>query len=149
MMRFTRALPGPLVLALACSLPVFGKCQIPEGGTVVVRAAAGDLHVDTTAREAAAEVQVDNAVQLQENCSKDGAQYTGSAPDQMKGTIDWKIVVPKNIHLDLVTMSGNITVGDVDGSVVLRTAGGSVTAGNIKGRAAIITQAGFIKSGNI
>jgi len=149
MMRVTRAISGPLVFALACSLPVFAKCPIPEGGTVVVRAEVGDLHVDTTGREATAEVQVDSAVQVQENCSKDGAQFTGSAPEQMKGTIDWKIVVPKNVHLDLVTMAGNITISDVDGNAVLRTAGGSVTAGNIKGNAAIITQAGFIKSGNI
>ncbi len=144
----TRVGLAALILTLASSLSSFAKCPVADGATLVVRAAVGDLHVDTTGREATAEVQVDNAVQVQENCGKD-IEFTGSAPDQIKGTINWKIVVPKTIHLDLVTMAGNITVGDIDGNAVLRTAGGSVTAGNIKGKAAIITQGGFIKSGNI
>src|SRR4029077_7622627 len=100
---------------------------------------------------AAVEVQVaGNAPQIQENCGKDSVEYTSTGADPLKGTVAWKIVTPKAIHLDLVTMSGNINIiGDIDGNVVLRTAGGSVTAGRIKGNAAIITQGGFIKAGNI
>jgi DUF4097 and DUF4098 domain-containing protein YvlB len=150
MIHAVRNIRGSLVLAVALSAPAFAKCPISDGGTLVVRAAVGDLRVDTTGREQSAEVQVENnAVQVQENCGKDVVQFTSAGPDQARGTIPWKIVVPRNVNLDLVTMAGSITVGDIDGNVVFRTAGGSVTAGNIRGKAAIITQGGFIKSGNI
>jgi DUF4097 and DUF4098 domain-containing protein YvlB len=146
----SRTISGSLILALAFGIPGFAKCPISDGSTLVVRAAVGDLRVDTAGREPSAEVQVENnAVQVQETCGKDIVQFIGTAPDQIKGTIAWKIVVPKAANLDLVTMAGSIVIGDVDGNVVLRTAGGSVTAGHIKGKAAIITQGGFIKSGNI
>ena len=126
------------------SLPLLAKCPISEGGTIVIRAAAGDLQVDTTGREAAVDVQVDGAG-VQENCGSQKVEFTSTSTTAAK----WKILTPKNVHLDLVTMAGNISVGDVDGNVILRTAGGSVTAGNIKGKGSLITQAGSIKSGNI
>jgi hypothetical protein len=146
-----RAVRNSLVLALGLTLPSFAaKCPISDGGILVIRAAVGDLQVDTNGREPAVDAQVENnAVQIQENCSKDVVELTGNAPDEVRGTIVWKIVTPKTVHLDLVTMAGSITVGDVDGNVLLRTAGGPVTVGSVKGKAAIITQAGFIKVGNI
>lgn len=150
MTRAFRAVPYSLVLALGLGLPGFAKCPISEGGSLVVRAAVGDLQVDTNGREPAVDAQVENnAVQIQETCGKDRVELTASAPDQIRGTIVWKIVTPRTVHLDLVTMAGSITVGDVDGNVLLRTAGGPVTIGSVKGKAAIITQAGFIKAGNI
>jgi DUF4097 and DUF4098 domain-containing protein YvlB len=140
---------SPLLLALTFNLPAFAKCPITDGATLVVRAAVADLRIDTTGREAAIEVQVENnAVQVQENCGKDVVTLTANAADQVR-PVAWKIVTPKTVNLDVVTMAGSITVGDVDGNADLRTAGGSVTAGNIRGWAAIITQGGFIKSGNI
>jgi hypothetical protein len=149
MIQIVRSFRNSLIVSLALSAPVLAKCPISEGATVVVRASIGDLRVDTTGREATAEVQIENnAVQVQESCGKDVVQFTGTASDQTR-TVTWKIITPKNVNLDLVTMAGNIVIGDVDGNVVLRTAGGAVTAGNISGKAAIITQGGFIKSGNI
>jgi DUF4097 and DUF4098 domain-containing protein YvlB len=149
MIRIGRSFRGSLFLSLALSAPGFAKCPVSDGTTVVVRASVGDLRVDTSGREPIAEVQIENnAVQIQESCGKDVVQFTGTPSDQTR-TVSWKIIVPKNVNLDLVTMAGNITIGDVDGNVVLRTAGGAVTAGNISGKAAIITQGGFIKSGNI
>src|SRR5438132_9998416 len=119
MIRATRVIRAAFVLALAVSMPVFAKCPISDGATLLVRAAVGDLHVDTTSRESTAEVQVENnVVQVQEICGKDVVEFTSNGPDQIKGTIAWKIVVPKTVHLDLVTMAGNIVVGDVDGNVV-------------------------------
>jgi hypothetical protein len=145
-----RAVRNSLVLALVLSLPSFAKCPISDGAILVVRAAVGDLQVDTSGREPAVDAQIeDNAVQIQENCGKDVVELTGNAPDSVRGTVVWRIVTPKTVHLDLVTMAGSITVGDVDGDVLLRTAGGPVTVGSVKGKAAIITQAGFIKAGNI
>jgi DUF4097 and DUF4098 domain-containing protein YvlB len=144
-----RLIRSSLLVTLALSLPAFAKCPISDGATLVVRAAVGDLRVDTTGHDVA-EVQVESdTVQVQETCGKDVVEFTSKGPDQIGGTIAWKITTPKTVNLDLVTMAGNINVGDIDGNVVLRTAGGSVTAGQIKGRAAIITQGGSIKSGNI
>jgi DUF4097 and DUF4098 domain-containing protein YvlB len=133
------------ICLVGCSLlPVFAKCPIPDGGTVVIRAAAGDLQVDTTSREAAVDVQF-NGNPVQENCGKQTVEFTSN--NAAAGT--WKIVTPKNVHLDLVTQAGNINVGNVDGNVNARTAGGSVTVGNVKGKASLTTQGGFIRSGNI
>jgi DUF4097 and DUF4098 domain-containing protein YvlB len=139
-----------ILAVLALSLPAYAKCPISDGGTVIVRAAGGDLQVDTTGREQAVDVQVDNkAVQVQEICGKDVVQFTGMTLEENRGAVAWRIVTPRNVNLDLVTMTGNITVGDVNGNAELRTAGGSVTAGNISGRAVLVTQAGSVKSGNI
>ena len=150
MIRTVRVAGGLFFLIFALNNSLFAKCPISDGATLVIRAAVGDLQVDTTGRDATVDVQVDNnAVQVQENCGKDIVEFTGNGPSQIKGTIVWRIVTPKTVHLDLVTMAGNINVGDVDGNVILRAAGGFVTAGQIKGKAAIITQGGFIKSGNV
>src|SRR5207248_909262 len=145
-----RALIGVIGVICGASFPLLAKCPVSDGATVVVRAPVGDLQVDTTGREAAVDVQVDsNDIQLQENCGKDVVEFTSSGPNQIRGTIHWKIVTPKTVHLDLTTMAGSITATNVDGNVILRTAGGSVTIGNVKGKAAIITQGGLIKAGNI
>jgi hypothetical protein len=145
-----RVICGLIFLVSSFSLPLLAKCPVSDGATLVVRAPAGDLHVDTSGREAAVDVQfTGSAPQIQETCGKDTIEYSSTGADPLKGTVAWKIVTPKSIHLDLVTMAGNINIGDIDGDVILRTAGGSVTAGRIKGRAAIITQGGLIKAGNI
>ena len=131
-------------------IPLLAKCPVSDGATIVVRAPIGNLEIDTTGRDIV-DIQVNSSlIQVQETCGKD-IEITSNTPDtkQMPATIDWRIVVPKAVHLDLVTLAGSINVGDSDGNVVLRTTGGSVTAGQIKGNAAIITQGGSIKAGNI
>ncbi|PYS52878.1 MAG: hypothetical protein DMG13_14650 [Acidobacteria bacterium] len=144
-------IPSALLLVFLFQIPLFAKCPVSDGVTLVVRVPIGNLQVDTSGRDGV-EVQVSsNVIQVQETCGKENIEITSNTPDssQIKGTIDWKIVTPKAVNLDLVTLAGNINVGDSDGNVTLRTSGGAVTAGQIKGRAAIITQGGFIKSGNI
>jgi DUF4097 and DUF4098 domain-containing protein YvlB len=136
---------------LFSQIPLFAKCPVSDGATLVVRAPIGNLQIDTTGSDSV-EVQINNTLmQVQETCGRDTVEITSNTPDtrQTQGTINWKIVVPKAVNLDLVTLAGSINVGDSDGTAVLRTTGGSVTAGNIKGRAAIITQGGSIKAGNI
>ncbi len=138
-------------VVLLFQTPLFAKCPVTGVPTVVVRAPIGNLQIDTTGQDGV-DVQVNNnLIQVQETCGRDSIEITSNTPDtkQIQGTIDWRIVVPKAVNLDLVTLAGSINIGDSDGSVVLRTTGGSVTAGQIKGRAAIITQGGSIKSGNI
>jgi DUF4097 and DUF4098 domain-containing protein YvlB len=129
--------------------PLFAKCPISDGGTVIVRAPAGNLQVDTTGRDAV-EVQVNSSqVQIKETCGGQTVEVTSNTPAAIQGAITWNIVVPRTVHLDLVAYAGGITVGDSDANVTLRTTGGPVIAGQIKGQAAIITQGGFIKAGNI
>jgi len=129
-----RSFVGSICLIGCSFLPLLAKCPISDGGTVVIRAAAGDLQVDTNGHEAAVDVQAEGTA-LQENCGKQSVEFSSTSTTPTT----WKIVTPKNVHLDLVTQAGNITVGDVDGNVVLRTAGGAVVAGNIKGTASLIT----------
>jgi hypothetical protein len=152
MTRAIGRLGGSLVLLTAFTVGLSAKCPVSEGVTLVVRAPVGDLQVDTTARESAVEVLVtNNSVQVEENCGKESVEFTAEDPDpaQGRGPVVWRIVTPKNVNLDLVAVSGNITVGDTDADAVLRTSGGSITAGQIRGRAAIITQGGSVKAGNI
>jgi DUF4097 and DUF4098 domain-containing protein YvlB len=138
-----------LIICLLITSPLFAKCPITAGATLVVRAPAGNLLVDTRGVDYV-DVQVNNKqVEVKETCGKDVVEITGNAPTQMQETIEWKIVVPPSVHLDLVTLAGSINVGNTDGNATLRTTGGAVVAGEIKGRAAIITQGGMIKSGNI
>jgi len=140
-----------LFLILLFQIPLFAKCPVAEGTTLVLRAPIGNLQVDTSGRDTV-EVQVtNNLIQVQETCGKENIEITSNTPDpsQIRGAIDWKIVTPKGVNLDLVTLAGNINVGDSDGNVTLRTSGGAITTGQIKGRAAIITQGGLIKAGNI
>jgi hypothetical protein len=135
--------------SLLFSIPAFAKCPVSEGATVKVSAPIGNLQVETNGRDAV-EVEVNSKdIDVREICGKDRVEYTAVAPGQIRSSIDWKIVVPRNVNLDLVTNGGSIRMGDSDGWATLRTSGGSVTVGNIKGRTAIITQGGFIKAGNI
>jgi DUF4097 and DUF4098 domain-containing protein YvlB len=139
-----------LIFTLAAQLPLQAKCPVSGPVTVIIRAPIGNLQIDTTGRDSV-ETQVNNnVIQIQETCGRDTVELTSNSPaTNFQGTVIWRIVVPKNANLDLVTMAGSIDVGDSDGNVIMRTTGGSVLAGQIKGNAAIITQGGSIKSGNI
>ena len=142
-------IPASLVILLS-QIPLLAKCPAPDGTTVVIRAPIGNLHVDTTGRDSV-DVQVNtNMVQIQETCGKE-IGLTSNTPNasQILGAVDWKILVPRAVDLDIVAYAGSITVGDLDGNIILRTTGGSITVGQIKGRAAMIAQGGIIKSGNI
>jgi DUF4097 and DUF4098 domain-containing protein YvlB len=140
----------PLLATFLLFAPsLFAKCPVPPGATLVVRAPVGNLMVDTSGVDSV-DVQVNNRqIEVKETCGKEVVEITGNAPAQMQETIEWKIVVPRSVHLDLVTLAGSINVGNTDANATLRTTGGAVVAGEIKGRAAIITQGGMIKSGNI
>src|SRR2546426_763957 len=152
MMRVIGVIGGSLLLINTFTAsPLLAKCPVSDGAVLFVRAPIGDVQVDTSSREAAVDVQVDNSfIQVQENCGKD-IELTSNVPEpaQVRGTILWRIVAPRNVNLDLVATAGNINVGDVDGNAILRTTGGHITAGQIKGKAAIITQGGFVKAGNV
>jgi DUF4097 and DUF4098 domain-containing protein YvlB len=151
-MRAALIIAGSFLLLATSSGLLFAKCPVSDGATVVVRAPAGDLQVDTSARDSVADVQVDNSlIQVQETCGKETVEFTGNAPDptQIRSAVIWRIVTPRNVNLDLVTMTGNISIADTDANAILRTAGGSITTGQIKGKAALITQGGSVKAGNI
>jgi DUF4097 and DUF4098 domain-containing protein YvlB len=137
-----------IVIAIAAiQLPAFAKCPVSDGATLVVRAPIGHLLVETSGNDAV-DVQVSPDLAVKETCTRDGAQYTAEA-GQIRGTIDWKIIVPPTVNLDLVTFGGSIRMNNLDAAATLRTTGGSVTVGNIKGKTTIITQGGLIRAGNI
>src|SRR5438552_8111093 len=136
MIRVIGVVCGSLLLLATSTVALFAKCAVSDGATVIVRAPAGDVQVDTGARDSAVDVQVDNSlIQVQESCGKETVEFTGSVPDpaQIRGAIVWRISAPRNVNLDLVTMAGNINVGDTDANAVLRTGGGSITTGQIRG----------------
>jgi hypothetical protein len=152
MIRGIGIVGGSFLFLAATAVSLFAKCPVSDGETVVVRAPAGDLQVDTSAHDSAVDVQVDtNLIQVQETCGKETVEFTASAPDpsQIRGAIIWRILTPRNVNLDLVTMTGNISIADTEADAVLRTAGGSITTGQIKGKAALITQGGSVKAGNV
>jgi DUF4097 and DUF4098 domain-containing protein YvlB len=124
------------------------RCPISEGATVVVRVPIGNLQVDTSAHDSVDLIVNSAGFAFKEVCGKDRVEYTAdNAP--IHGNVDWNIIVPRNVNLDLVTLGGNITVGDSDGSANLRTTGGAVTVGRIKGKTTIVSQGGFIKAGDL
>jgi hypothetical protein len=95
-------------------------------------------------------VQVNSRqIEVKETCGGEVVEISGNVPAQVQETIEWKISVPPNVHLDLVTLAGSINIGNTTGNATLRTTGGAVVAGEIRGRAAIITQGGMIRAGNI
>jgi hypothetical protein len=137
-----------LLLTSVLVLPTVlsAKCPISAGGTLELRAPAGNLLVETSGTDSV-EVEVSNRqVLLNENCGRDTVSITAKAPTSI-GIPDWKIRVPRNITLDLSTEGGNIQVADTDGEARLRTGGGKVIAGNIKGNALI--RATEIRIGNV
>lgn len=138
-----------LGVILLLQLPSFADCPISAGSIVVVRAPLGNLNIETTGTDTARVSTSGQGMTVKETCGADRVEFTADEPAQIRGTIDWNIVIPKTVHLDLVTLGGSITMPDVDGDVTLRTTGGSVQVGNIQGRAAIVTQGGSIKTGNI
>lgn len=146
-MKFRLLTAAALLVALQA--PAWARCPIAGGATLVVRAPIGNLNVDTAGHDFA-DVTISNSqMEPRWNCGKDRVELDAAALPQKLGMIDWKIVVPRSVNLDLVTYGGSITVGDLDGNVNLRTSGGPITVGDVKGQAAIVTQGGFIKCGNI
>jgi len=135
-------------IAVVLQLPAIAKCPIADGSTLVLRAPVGNLQVDTTGHDFVDVGVSSKDLSVQEICGRDRVEYNAAA-GPIRGTIDWKIVVPRGVNLDLLTRGGNIVVGDSDGTATLRTTGGSVTVGRIKGKTTIVTQGGFIKAGDI
>ena len=131
-------------MGLVCFLfvPAYASCPVNPNAKLVIRAEVGDLQIDTTGRDAIVDVRTGGAP-VREDCTNQRAEYSGNVPGI------WKVTVPRVIDLDILAVGGNITVGDIDGDVFLRTSGGSVTVGNISGEAAIATLGGGIKCGNI
>ncbi len=139
---------GVVAALVLLQLPALAKCPISDGGTLVVKAPVGNLRIDTSG-QGAVDVRLSTTdIVLKETCGRDRAEYAAD-PAPIRGTVDWTIIVPRTVTLDLVTYGGSITMGDSDAPVTLRTTAGSVTVGNIKGKTTIVTQGGFIKAGNI
>ena len=64
--RILLVVPGVLL-----PLPVFARCPISPNGTVVVRAPAGNLNVETTGVDGVDVEVSDKQVKIQETCGQD------------------------------------------------------------------------------
>src|SRR3954447_24448295 len=121
---------GLATALLALQVSAFARCPISDGATLKVRAPVGNLRIDTTGRDNV-DVSVSSSdITIKEVCGRDLVEYTAEA-SPIRGTIDWNIVVPRGVNLDLVTFGGSITLGDSDGTATLRTTSGSVTVGRM------------------
>src|SRR5205823_1608722 len=101
-----------LIFTLAAQIPLQAKCPVSGPMTLVVRAPMGNLQIDTTGRDSV-ETQVSNSIiQIQETCGNDSVELTSNSPNAnaVQGTVNWRILVPKNANLDLVTMAGSINI---------------------------------------
>jgi DUF4097 and DUF4098 domain-containing protein YvlB len=143
--RQTSVVLSCLLLTLN-GMPAEAACPAGSGSTLILRAPAGNLTVDTSAAGVIEISLSSKAIQLQEVCGADVIRVEGVATAALREIVDWKIRVPKTVNLDLMTNGGSITViGNSEGEVILRTSGGSVTAQNIKRKATLYTQAGSIR----
>jgi len=125
------------------------RCPIPSGGTLEVRAPAGNLIIDTSGTDSVDWDVNSKQIAAQEICKRDTVRIEGSATGPIRPIPDWHIKVPRNVILDLVTQAGSITIGQSDGKVNARTGGGDVFIGNIRGETSIFTEAGNIQAGDI
>src|SRR5437867_2030953 len=108
---------GIVAIAVVFEIPAIAKCPISDGATLVVRAPLGNLHVDTSGRDAVEVNVASSDISIREACGKDRVEYSADAPSRLRGSIDWRIVVPRTVNLDLVTLAGSITIGDSDAAV--------------------------------
>src|SRR5262249_52099064 len=98
MMRAIRIIGSICFAAFILNNSLWAKCTITDGATLVIRAAVGDLLVDTTARDSSVEAQVNsNEIQIRETCRKDVVELTNSETDQTHGQIIWKVTAPRAV----------------------------------------------------
>jgi hypothetical protein len=139
-----------LIFALILTPPsLFARCPIPAGGTLEVRAPAGNLIIDTSGTDSVDWDVTSKQIVAQETCGRDTVRIDGTAAGSIRPIPDWHIKVPRTVILDLVTQAGSITIGQSDGKVNARTGGGDVVVGNIRGEMSLYTEAGNIQAGDI
>jgi DUF4097 and DUF4098 domain-containing protein YvlB len=63
--------------------------------------------------------------------------------------VEYRVQAPKQFNYDLRTAAGNISSGDIDGTVKARTSGGSLRFAAISGTLEANTSAGSIRAGTI
>src|SRR5215471_5660694 len=142
----TAAFLFALVLAPAS---LYARCPIPAGGTLEVRAPAGNLIIDTSGTDSVDWDVNSKQIVATETCGRDIVRIDGTAASPIRSVPDWHIKVPRNVILDLVTQAGSITIGQSDGKVDARTGSGDVVVGNIRGATSIFTEAGNVQTGDI
>src|SRR5215470_4663419 len=97
-----------LTFATLLPLPLFARCPISPNGTLVVRAPAGDVHVELSGSDAV-DVDVDKQIRIQESCASDLVRIEGNDV-RTNGIPQWKIRAPKSVRLDIVASAGGITL---------------------------------------
>jgi len=88
----------------------------------------------------------DNTVHIISDASKrEFILRTVADNEKCKSTVDYELIVPSNIKLQLSTGKGNITVNDAHGITMATTDSGTINFNNIRNKACATT----LKSGSI
>jgi TonB family protein len=124
-----------LTLRLTTDLGSVNVTQLEPGAPPVVRYT---VHVETDAHGAAATQLLSN-YSLKVGASSTGVEVAGLLFPQ--GThhtdaqfwVQFKIFVPRNYNVEVITGAGDIATGDIGGTAFLKTQGGNIITGKIEG----------------
>src|SRR5689334_4366997 len=124
-----------LTLRLTTDLGSVNVTQLEPGAPPVVRYT---VHVETDAHGAAATQLLSN-YSLKVGTSSTGVEVAGLLFPQ--GThhtdaqfwVQFKIFVPRNYNVEVITGAGDIATGDIGGTAFLKTQGGNIITGKIEG----------------
>lgn len=95
--------------------------------------------------EMLSDVRIKAAQQKAENGKNDLTIATVYAHDHVNGMVDYEVLVPSNMRLQLTTKSGEIVVNDVHGAVAASTTNGNIEINNTQQMVVAQTQ----RSGSI
>ena len=146
--------------------------KVTKGGTLIVKVDPGEVEISTwdkdevkiTARGINKEDEEDLSIKQNGNSItikydayrgwSQGVDFIITAPRDFNYEINsssGEISINSDIKgkVDLITMSGEIRVGNIDGNVDVKTYGGEIKTGNLNGRVSLNTQGGDIRTGNI
>jgi len=128
---------------------LFARCPIATNGTLEIDAAAGNLIIDTSGKDAVEWDVSNKQIDVKETCGHTVKLVGIASGPTIKTIPEWHIKVPRTITLDLVTRAGSITIGNSDSKVNARTGGGDLSVGDVGGETLLMSQAGNVKAGNI
>jgi TonB family protein len=124
-----------LTLRLTTDLGSVKITPLEPGAAPVVRYT---VSIETDARSHAAQRLLDS-YSLKTKSTATGVEILGSLPPQgshrnnAQFWVRYEVTVPRNYSVEVSTEAGDITTGDVGGTVSLKTQGGKIIAGRIGG----------------
>src|SRR5215831_18144108 len=80
---------------------LYARCPIPAGGTLEVRAPAGNLIIDTSGTDSVDWDVNSKQIVATETCGRDTVRIDGTAASPIRSVPGWHIKEPRNVILDL------------------------------------------------